>query len=44
MAYSNPAVKELMDGMRKSAMEEADKKLKEKYSKPEGDTNGEAVS
>ena len=44
MAYSNPAVKELMDGMRKYAMEEANKKIKEKYSKPEGDTNGEAVS
>lgn len=44
MAYSNPAVKELMDGMRKSAMEEANKKLKEKYSKPEGDANGETVS
>lgn len=42
MAYSNPAVKELMDGMRKSAMEEANKKLKEKYSKPEGDANGSA--
>lgn len=44
MAYSNPAVKELMDGMRKSAMEEANKKMKEKYSKPEGDANGETVS
>ncbi len=44
MAYSHPAVKELMDGMRKSAMEEANKKLKEKYSKPEGDANGETVS
>lgn len=44
MAYSNPAVKELMDGMRKSAMEEADKKLKEKYNKPEVMANGEANS
>ena len=44
MAYSHPAVKELMDGMRKSAMEEANKKMKEKYSKPEGDANGETVS
>lgn len=44
MAYSNPAVKELMDGMRKTAMEEADKKMKEKYNKPEGDTNGETNS
>lgn len=41
MAYSNPAVKELMDGMRKSAMEEADKKMKEKYKKPEVTANGE---
>ena len=44
IAYSSPAVKELMDGMRKSAMEEANKKMKEKYSKPEGDANGETVS
>ena len=44
MAYSNPAVKELMDGMRKTAMEEADKKLKEKYNKPEVTVNGETVS
>nr|DAM97918.1 MAG TPA: hypothetical protein [Caudoviricetes sp.] len=44
MAYSNPAVKELMDGMRKSAMEDANKKLKEKYNKPEVMANGEANS
>lgn len=44
MAYSNPAVKELMDGMRKSAMEEADKKMKEKYNKPEVTANGETNS
>ena len=44
MAYSNPAVKELMDGMRKSAMEEANKKMKEKYSKPDGDSNGKTNS
>ena len=44
MAYSNPAVKELMDGMCKSAMEEANKKLKEKYNKPEVTANGEANS
>ena len=44
MAYSNPAVKELMDGMRKSAMEEANKKMKEKYNKPEVMANGETNS
>ena len=44
MAYSSPAVKELMDGMRKSAMEDANKKMKEKYSKSDGDSNGKTNS
>lgn len=44
MAYSNPAVKELMDNTRKMAADEAEKKMKEKYSKPEGDTDGKTNS
>lgn len=42
MAYSNPAVKELMNNMRKAALEDANKKMKEKYAK--GDMNGKTVS